>query len=207
MKDNNRRNSHSGERVLLETPPRFIANMKSAIYKFIIVLILLYFSTTIIQYSVIVQDHIGNIGNIPIIQTTTTILIITILFMIFWIFWDILSWKSKIYTITNKRVIIKTGIIRKKSVYMYYDKIQDIILSQNIIEKLLYSGNIEIFGGHDRTSLILIDVPSPGEVENMINRMIEGDDHEFETYKPKRYGQKSKKRESIMDEYDKKFKL
>ena len=95
---------------------------------------------------------------------------------------------------------------------MHYDKIQDIITSQSIMERISYSGDIEIFGGHDRTSLILEDIPNPGEVENMINRMIEGDDLEFETQPPKKTEKsnkidKSKKRQSVMEEYDKKFKL
>ncbi len=98
-----------------------------------------------------------------------------------WILWNILSWRSENYTLTNQRVMVKTGVIRKKSVYMHYDKIQDIIVSQSLMERISYSGDIEIFGGHDRTSLILEDIPNPGEVENMINRMIEGDDLEFET--------------------------
>ena len=181
MTDSNRRNSHPVERVLFETKPRFIANMKSAIFKFIIILVLLYFFTTIIQYAALVQSRVGNLVNIPFVEGTTSILIIIILLMLLWILWNILSWRLKIYTITSKRVMIKTGIIRKKSVYMHYDKIQDIIVSQSIIERISYSGDIEIFGGHDRTSLILEDIPNPGEIENMINRMIEGDDLEFET--------------------------
>jgi len=89
---------------------------------------------------------------------------------------------------------------------MHYDKIQDIIVSQSLMERISYSGDIEIFGGHDRTSLILEDIPNPGEVENMLNRMIEGDDLEFET-PPTKKPQKSQKKQSVMEEYDKKFKL
>jgi uncharacterized membrane protein YdbT with pleckstrin-like domain len=207
MTDSNRRDSHPGERVLFETKPRFIANMKSVIFKFIIVLLLLYFFTTIIRYAAVVQGSVGNLVNIPFVEGTTSILIIIILLMLLWILWNILSWRSKIYTITSKRVMIKTGVIRKKSVYMHYDKIQDIIVSQSLIERISNSGDIEVFGGHDRTSLILRDIPNPGEIENMINRMIDGDDLEFETYRPKKPEQKSKKRESVMEEYDKKFKL
>ena len=89
---------------------------------------------------------------------------------------------------------------------MHYDKIQYIIVSQSLMERISYSGDIEIFGGHDRTSLILEDIPNPGEVENMLNRMIEGDNLEFET-PPAKKPQKSRKKQSVMEEYDKKFKL
>jgi uncharacterized membrane protein YdbT with pleckstrin-like domain len=200
------RKPHPGERVLFETRPRFIVSLKSAIIKFIIILLLLYFFTTILRYAALLQGRVNNLVNIPFVQGTTYALVIIIFLFLIWILWNFLSWRSKNYTVTNQRVMIKTGIIRKKSVYMHYDKIQDIIVSQSIMERISYSGDIEIFGGHDRTSLILEDIPNPGEVENMINRMIEGDDLEFENYSPKKT-QKSKKRQSVMEEYDKKFKL
>ncbi len=202
----NRRNSHPGERVLFETRPRFIVKLKSAILKFIIVLLLIIFFTTIVRYAAMVQGSINTLVNVPFVTGTTYGLTIIILLLLIWILWNILSWRSQNYTLTNQRVIVKTGIIRKKSVYMHYDKIQDIIVSQSLMERISYSGDIEIFGGHDRTSLILEDIPNPGEVENMLNRMIEGDDLEFET-PPAKKPQKSQKRQSVMEEYDKKFKL
>ena len=208
----NRRSTHPGERVLFETRPRLIVSLKSAIFKFIIVLLLLYFFTTIIRYATLLQGRVNTLVSLPFVTGTTYGLIIILLLLLIWILWNILSWRSKIYTLTNQKVMIKTGIIRKKSVYMHYDKIQDIITSQSIMERISYSGDIEIFGGHDRTSLILEDIPNPGEVENMINRMIEGDDLEFENQPPKKTEKsnkidKSKKRQSVMEEYDKKFKL
>jgi uncharacterized membrane protein YdbT with pleckstrin-like domain len=216
----NRRNSHNKERVLFETRPRFIVRLKSAIFKFILVVILLYFFTTIIKYAAIFQGNVNNLVNVPFVTGTTYGIILIILLLLLWILWNILSWRSENYKLTNQRVIVKKGIIRKNSVYMHYNKIQDIIISQSIMERISNSGDIEIFGGHDRTSLILGDIPNPGEIENMINRMIEGDDQEFEvppsqeSQKPKKFEQNQKpkksqtqKRQSVMEEYDKKFKL
>jgi len=207
MLDRNRRNTHPGERVLFETRPRFIVSLKSAIFKFIIVLLLLYFFTTIIMYAALLQGRVNTLISLPFVTGTTYGLVIIILLLLIWILWNILSWRSKHYTLTNQKVMIKTGVIRKKSVYMHYDKIQDIIVSQSIMERISYSGDIEIFGGHDITSLILDDIPNPGEVENMINRMIEGDDLEFETQSPKKPEKSKKSKQSIMEDYDKKFKL
>lgn len=211
----NRRNSHPEERVLFETRPRLIVRLKSAIFKFIIVLVLLYFFTTIIRYAALLQGSVNTLVTIPIVTGTTYGVLTIILLLLIWIIWNILSWRSENYKLTNQRVMIKTGVIRKNSVYMHYNKIQDIIISQSIMERITNSGDIEIFGGHDRTSLILEDIPDPGEVENMINRMIEGDDQEFEsnppeeTLRPQKIikPQKSQKKQSVMEEYDKKFKL
>ncbi len=207
MKDINRRNSNPRERVLFETRPRFIVSLSSAIYKFIIVLLLVYFFTTILRYVALLEGRVNSLVNLPLVTGTTYILTIIIFLLLIWILWNILSWRASYYTLTNQRVMVKTGIIRKKNVYMHYDKIQDIIVSQSLMERISYSGDIEIFGGHDTTSLILEDIPNPDEVENMINRMIEGDDLEFETPPPNKPQKSKKKKETIMEEYDKKFKL
>ena len=182
----NRRNSDSGERVLFETRPRLIVRLKSAIFKFIIVLLLLYFFTTIIRYAALLQGSVSTVVTVPVVTGTTYGVLLIILLLLLWIFWNILSWRSEEYKLTNQRVMLKSGIIEKIRVYMHYNKIQDIIISQSIMERITNSGDIEIFGGHDRTSLILTDIPDPGEIENMINRMIEGDDQEFETNPPRK---------------------
>jgi uncharacterized membrane protein YdbT with pleckstrin-like domain len=215
----NRRNSQTGERVLFETRPRLIVRLKSAIFKFIIVLVLLYFFTTIIKYAALLQGSVSTIITVPFVTGTTYGVLIIILLLLMWILWNILSWRSENYRLTNQRVMVKSGVIRKNNVYIHYNKIQDIIISQSIMERITSSGDIEIFGGHDRTSLILEDIPNPGEVEDMINRMIEGDDQEFEAKTPEepqnaknmlgsqKPPQKPQKRQSVMEEYDKKFKL
>jgi len=206
MNERNQRSSIPGEKVLFETRPRFIVSLKSAVFKFIIVLLLLYFFTTLINYAALLQGKVSSLVNLPFVEGTTDAIVIIILLLLIWILWNFISWRSKNYTLTNQRVMVKKGVIRKKTVYMHYNKIQDIIVSQSIMERVSYSGDIEIFGGHDNTSLILEDIPNPGEIENMINRMIEGDDIEFETKKPKK-SETPKKGQSIIEEYDKKFKL
>jgi membrane protein YdbS with pleckstrin-like domain len=206
MNERNQRSTIPGEKVLFETRPRFIVSLKSAVFKFIIVFLLLYFFTTLISYASLLQGKVSSLVNLPFVEGTTDAIVIIILLLLIWILWNFISWRSKNYTLTNQRVMVKKGVIRKKTVYMHYNKIQDIIVSQSIMERISYSGDIEIFGGHDNTSLILEDIPNPGEIENMINRMIEGDDIEFETKKPKK-SENPKKGQSIMEEYDKKFKL
>lgn len=206
MFDRNK-SSIPGERILYKTRPRFVVSLKSAIVKFIIVVVLLYFFTTLIKYAAMIQGSVGAFVKIPFVEGTTYLIVIIILLLLIWILWNYLSWKATYYTLTNQRVMIKSGVIRKKSAYMHYNKIQDIVVSQSLMERVSYSGDIEVFGGHDNTSIILEDIPNPGEVEDMINRMIAGDEPEFEPKTPKKVEEPKKTGKSIMEEYDKKFKL
>jgi hypothetical protein len=55
------------------------------------------------------------------------------------------KWTSE-YAITNKRVIIKVGLIRRRTVEMNISKIESINVDQSILGRILGYGNISIVG-------------------------------------------------------------
>jgi uncharacterized membrane protein YdbT with pleckstrin-like domain len=175
------KNSHPGERVLFKTRPLFLSAIESTFIRFIILLLLLYFFTTIITYFAYLQGSISSLVNIPFVEWATDFLILIIAILFLWILWSFLSWRSVCYILTNQRVMIKSGVISKTSVYMHYHKMQDIIVSRGLLQRISSSGNIEIFGGRDRTSIIMKNIPKPEEVEEMINQQIEGEQGEYKS--------------------------
>ena len=199
----NTREIRSGEEVIFETRPRFLMNVKSALIKFIVIIVIVYFFRTVMSLAATVQNFIIDYVQIPLVQSVTLILLLLILILFLWIIWDLVSWKYTVYTLTNKKIILESGVIRKNKSLIHYDKIQDIRVSQSITERIIASGDIEIYSGHDFTTMILHDIPNPGKVENLLNRAIEGD---FEVQTPPK-GRKSRgKKYSVVSNYEKKFK-
>lgn len=178
------KNSHPGEKVLFKTRPNFSQILESAYFRLIILFLFLYFFTTIIGYFALIQGRITTLTTIPFVEWSTDILLLVIALLFFSIVWTYLSWRAQCYILTNKRVMIKSGVISKKNVYMHYNKIQDIIVTQGFFQRIFSTGDIEIFGGRDRTSLILTNIPKPDDIENKINQRIEGADQDSETKKP-----------------------
>lgn len=210
--------SHPGERVVFETRPKFMMSLTSTFLKFIILLIIFKFFNSIVVAAASLQNYLITMVQIPLVESVTIILMLIAFFLFLWIVWDVLVWKSISYLITDRRVVIKRGVLRKKRVFMHYNKIQDVSVSQSITERIFNSGDIEIFGGHERTTMVLEDIPDPSEVEDMINRLIEGDsdlEDNYESYdnevynkvykKPPKKQKKTVERDIISD-YDKKFK-
>jgi len=170
---------HPGERILFKTRPRFISALESALFRFILLLLLLFFFTTLIAYAAVVQGKIAYLTTIPFVEWFTYGLILIIALLFLSILWSFLAWRFTCYILTDKRVMIKSGVISKQSVYMHYNKIQDIIVSQGVVQRVSNSGDIQIYGGHDRTTLLLENTPKPKEIENMINQKIENDGEEY----------------------------
>jgi uncharacterized membrane protein YdbT with pleckstrin-like domain len=194
----NTKEIRSGEEVVFQTRPRFLMYLKSAFIKLIIIILIIYFFRTIMSLTATVQNFIINYVQVPLVQAATIILLLLILILFLWIIWDLLSWRSTLYIITNTRVITKKGILRKNKSFIHFDKIQDIKVSQSITERIIGSGDIEIFSGHDFSNMLLYDVPNPNKVENLLNRAIEGD---FEFKKPT----KREKDETVVSNYERKF--
>lgn len=192
--------SHPGERVLFDTHPRFTFTLGSTLVKIIILIILIYVFMALVAAVATLQNYLINFVRLPLVEGFSYLLIFLVVILFLWILWDIVSWRAIHYTLTDRRVVIQRGVIRKKKVYIHYEKIQDINISQGLMERLFRAGDIEIYSGHDRTQLILNDVPNPAEVDNMINRLIEGEDVGFRKYK------RSEDRKSVIDQYDRKFK-
>ena len=179
------KNSHPGERVLFNTRPRFSQSVASAYLRLIILFLLLYFFTTIIRYLAAIQAQISTLLTIPFVEWSTDVMLLLILLLFLSLIWTYLSWRSTCYIITNKRVMIKSGIISKKNVYMHFNKIQDVQVSQGFTQRISSAGDIEIFGGRDRTSLILVNIPNPDKFEELLNQKIENIPQDYETQQPK----------------------
>jgi uncharacterized membrane protein YdbT with pleckstrin-like domain len=193
-------NSHTDEIILFDTKPRFIVNSTSVIIKFIIILIILYLFRFFLDGAAIIQNRYIYSLQIPLVDGVTYLLTFIIFVMVIWAVYDFFSWRQKKYLLTNQRVIVREGFLRRRKSYIHYNKIEDIIVSQSLLDRIFSSGNMQIFGGHETTTMILEDIPNPMEVEDMINRLIEGDNVEILSEK------ETKPKESIIHEYDKKFK-
>ncbi len=186
--------------VVFETRPRFLANLKRTIIKVIILFGIFYYFRTAIAAAITLQELMAQLVWLPFIQGTFYLLLIIITFLIISIILDIFTWRRIKYQLTNQRVVIQKGLLRRKRSSIQYPKIQDIEIYQGIIDRITSSGRMEIYGYHEDTGIVLEDIPNPRKVEDIIHRVMLGEDVGFkiqQTKKPKR---------SIIEEYDKKFK-
>lgn len=196
-----RTSSYPGERVLFETRPRLALNLGSTFLKIIILLLILYFFSYILSLTAILQSIIIDYIRIPLVQGVSYLLLLIVVILFLWIIWEMASWRATHYILTTRRVMIQRGIIRKKKIYMPYNMIQDINISRGLLERIFKAGDIEIFGGHEHTDLILENIPNPSQIDNTINRLMQGEDIGFRKYK------RIEDQKAVIDEYDKKFRL
>jgi membrane protein YdbS with pleckstrin-like domain len=115
-----------------------------------------------------IQTQISTLLTIPFVEWSTDVLLLIIILLFLSLIWTYLSWKSTCYILTNKRVMIKSGVISKKNVYMHFNKIQDIQVSQGFTQRI-----------------ILENIPNPDKFEDLLNQKIENVTQDYETHQPK----------------------
>lgn len=68
--------------------------------------------------------------------------------------------KCKHYIVTNERLFVEEGILSKKKKDVPLLKINDLEVSQNIIQRIFGAGNISVLTGNDKPTVLRgIDLP------------------------------------------------
>lgn len=163
--------SRNSEHIILETKPNMILYSDNFVLKIIVFFMLIFLFAPVIRLVYGIQDNLLTTFQIQLNNMTfivELILLFCILLVLIKIGLDIIDWNYTTYTLTRERVIIQRGFFRKEKITMSYGKIQDIEVTQSIIERILNTGNIIIYGGHDNSETILDEVPNPNKVEELI---------------------------------------
>ncbi|HHV75465.1 MAG TPA: PH domain-containing protein [Thermoanaerobacterium sp.] len=191
----------SGEKIIYSTHPRLFLYSSSIILNLIVVLILFYLLPFAMEAAARFEYFIASAVKLPLAQIVTWIFLILILILIVKSMIDLISWRFTKYILTDQRVIIEKGLIDKKTSYIYYDKIVDVVFSQSLLERLVSAGDIQIFGGHEHTPIVLENAPNPQRIDQLINQLISGD-YEAMT----KVGDKPPSKGSVLKRHSNKFK-
>jgi uncharacterized membrane protein YdbT with pleckstrin-like domain len=94
-----------------------------------------------------------------------------VLALLFWVI-PVVAWLSRNYTITTRRVILRSGVLVRVRQELLHSRSYDVTVRKNGLQSLFRSGNVEINGGPDR-SVVLHDVPRADLVQSALQDLIE----------------------------------
>ncbi|BDH79401.1 MAG TPA: PH domain-containing protein [Methanothermobacter sp.] len=193
----------SGEKIIYSTHPRLFLYSGSIILNLMVVVILFYLLPFAMEAAARFEYSIASAVRLPLVQIVTWIFLILILILIVKSIIDLISWRFTKYILTDQRVVIEKGLLRRETSYIYYDKIVDVVFSQSLLERLVSAGDIQIFGGHEHTPIVLKNAPNPERIDQLINQLISGD---YETMTRASRGYRPPGGASVFKRHSKKFK-
>jgi uncharacterized membrane protein YdbT with pleckstrin-like domain len=96
--------------------------------------------------------------------------------LLWWAGWPFLRWQSTNFVLTNRRVVLRTGMFSRTGRDVPLHRVNDVAFTHGLLDRLLGCGTLTIESAGERGQLVLIDVPQVQVVQREIYRLIEEDD-------------------------------
>jgi uncharacterized membrane protein YdbT with pleckstrin-like domain len=94
-----------------------------------------------------------------------------LLVILLWLF-PLLTWLSRNYTITTRRIILRSGVLSRVRQELLHSRSFDVTVRKRGLQGLFGSGDVEINGGPDRL-VVMRDVPKANLVQAALHDLID----------------------------------
>jgi uncharacterized membrane protein YdbT with pleckstrin-like domain len=88
-----------------------------------------------------------------------------------------LAWRSTNFVVTSDRLIYRNGVLSKSGIEIPLDRVDNVLFSQRLLERLLRSGDLVIESVGESGRQAFSDVRRPSAVQNEIYRQIEANEN------------------------------
>ena len=122
----NKKGSSASEKILYQTRPNMVVACKKVIYASILIAILIFIAPIIVGFISEMQVYLISYVKLSLTKYTVIALFVLILIIVLYMIWQLIGWYATEYTLTDSRIIIKSGVLRTKKSYMPYATIQDV---------------------------------------------------------------------------------
>jgi membrane protein YdbS with pleckstrin-like domain len=101
-----------------------------------------------------------------------TVWILAIAAAVFWWLWPYLNWLSTTYTVTNRRLITRRGVLTRRGHDIPLSRVSDVEYEMDVIDRVLGCGTLLISDASTDGEVRLHDIPHAEEVQRKINHLI-----------------------------------
>ncbi len=101
---------------------------------------------------------------------------IAAIFFVWWVVVPVVRWATSQYVFTNRRVIVRSGIIARQGRDMPLARVNDVHFSYGIIDRLLGCGDLVVESAGETGQLHIRAVPDVELIQREVFRLHEEDD-------------------------------
>jgi uncharacterized membrane protein YdbT with pleckstrin-like domain len=89
-----------------------------------------------------------------------------------WSLWPFLVWLNTTYTVTTERLITRQGVINRRGRDIPLGRINDVAYSQDLIDRMLRCGSLNVSAASEQGTIVLRDVPRVHEVQLEMSELV-----------------------------------
>lgn len=82
----------------------------------------------------------------------------------------LIKWWFTSYVLTNERLITRTGMISRSGIEIPLENIANVLFNQNVLERLLKSGDLLVESAGESGQSRFSDIPKPDEFQSLLYR-------------------------------------
>jgi len=90
----------------------------------------------------------------------------------YWVVWPFLNWLSASYTVTNRRLITRHGVLTRVGHDIPLYRINDVFYEHGLIDRVLGCGTLIVAAASERGEVVLPDVPSVEQLHLSISELL-----------------------------------
>jgi uncharacterized membrane protein YdbT with pleckstrin-like domain len=136
-----------GETLVLQEHPHWIVIVKALLAPIVILVV-----------AGVIDFTVYNTG-IPNFRTIVTLIAVAI--SVLWLIVVWIRWQSTVYTLTNQRIKIETGVFSRQSKMIPIDRVQDCTTKQSILGRMMGYGLVEVDSAGADGPEVLSHLPNP----------------------------------------------
>jgi uncharacterized membrane protein YdbT with pleckstrin-like domain len=121
-----------------------------------------------IALGIIALTQDGDLGN-ALKVLSMVLIVVTAL----WTVHRYLKWATTNFVITSDRVIFRSGIIAKNGIEIPLERVNNVLFSQSIFERMIGAGDLLIESGGEDGKQRFTDIRGPERVQNLIHAQME----------------------------------
>jgi uncharacterized membrane protein YdbT with pleckstrin-like domain len=103
------------------------------------------------------------------------VLAVALFLIVGWFVRPLVTWLSTDYVFTNRRIITRTGIVRRRGRDLRLSMLNDVSFDYTVLERLLHCGTLVASSASEDGALVIRNLPRIEEVQREIYRLAEAD--------------------------------
>jgi uncharacterized membrane protein YdbT with pleckstrin-like domain len=152
-----------GEAIVFEMRPH---------WRSLIVPIIVLIGTVVVAgYLVGVLDNEGFQSNVQAV-----VLISALVVLLGWVVRPFLTWLTSQYVFTNRRVIVRSGLLSRSGRDMPLSRVNNVTFDKSFIDRILNCGQLTIQSAAEQGTLVISAVPNVETIQRDVYRLYEEDD-------------------------------
>jgi uncharacterized membrane protein YdbT with pleckstrin-like domain len=96
---------------------------------------------------------------------------------VWWVVIPFLRWRTTTYTITNRRLITRSGILTKTGTDLPLNRINEVASDRSLLDRMFGCGTLRVQTAADAGVIVMHDVPDVEQVHAELTEMLFGPEH------------------------------